>query len=191
MPTVRRRQRSARLLAASLLLAASAAFVAVAVVTASTAILIASSITAVVVGVVAARIVANEVMATRRAWYQDRAVQAQAYRDMTVDRTRENMEFVAAVNDTLAETTKRIVELNGTLRLAEARAEESDAKRADLEREVERARSDAEVPDLSSMVLWEGAEMPTIVDLLGWESPTAREADDDSGDEEMPEAKEA
>ncbi|WP_370616503.1 hypothetical protein [Mumia sp. Pv 4-285] len=218
MPNVRRRQRSTRILAASLLLAASAVFVAVAVVAASQGVLIAAAITAVVAGAASARIVADEVMTTRREWYKDRAEQAQAYRDMTVDRTRENMQFVEAVNETLSITTKRIGELNGTLRLAEARAEESDALRKVLASEVESLRTAGETsesPAAAAMGLWEGADVPTIVDLLSWEAAAAvraqaadeaasegddadastgdaeKSGDDSAAEDDLPEAKEA
>ncbi|MBW9204476.1 hypothetical protein KV102_04740 [Mumia sp. zg.B53] len=195
----RRRQRSTRILVASMFLTASAAFVAVAVVTASQGTLIAAAITAVVVGAVAARVVADEVMETRREWFKDRAEQAQAYRDITIDRTRENMEFVEAVNETLSITTKRIAELNGTLRLAEARTEETDAQRKLLQREVEALRGELEEPAPSTMTLWDGADVPTIVDLLSWEATAAARAQaaDDAehvapADEAtLPEAKEA
>ena len=128
------------------------------------------------------------------------AEQAQAYRDITIDRTRENMEFVEAVNETLSITTKRIAELNGTLRLAEARTEETDAQRNLLQREVEALRGELEDPAPSTMTLWDGADVPTIVDLLSWEATAAARAQ--AGDEAageaasadeatLPEAKEA
>ncbi|MFD1824908.1 MULTISPECIES: hypothetical protein [Mumia] len=206
MSNDRRRQRSVRILAASLMLAASAVFVAVAVVSASQGVLVAASVTAVIVGVAAARVIADEVLTTRRAWFKDRAEQAQAYRDISVDRTRENMEFIEAVNETLSITTRRITELNGTLRLAEARADESDARREELQREVETLRTDGDDEAApSTMTLWDGADVPTIVDLLSWEATAAARAqaadeaadavaeDKDAKDavEELPEAKEA
>jgi hypothetical protein len=154
----------------------------------------------------AARMIADEVLTTRRAWFKDRAEQAQAYRDVTVDRTRENMEFIEAVNETLSITTRRITELNGTLRLAEARADESESRRAKLQREIESLRSEVDEPAPSTMTLWDGADVPTIVDLLSWEATAAARAqaaeeasetvaeDADSEDaaaETLPEAKEA
>jgi hypothetical protein len=206
MSNDRRRQRSVRILAASIMLAASAVFVAVAVATASRGVLVTASVTAVVVGMAAARMIADEVLTTRRAWFKDRAEQAQAYRDVTVDRTRENMEFIEAVNETLSITTRRITELNGTLRLAEARADESESRRAKLQREIESLRSEVDEPAPSTMTLWDGADVPTIVDLLSWEATAAARAqaaeeasetvaeDADSEDaaaETLPEAKEA
>ena len=197
MPNDRRRQRSVRTLAASLLLVASAVFVAVAVLAASQRVLVAAAITAVVAGAAAARVIADEVMVTRREWYRDRAEQAQAYRDLTVDRTRENMNFVEAVNETLSITTKRITELNGTLRLAEARAEESDTQRRLMQREVEALRGELDGVAPSTMTLWDGADVPTIVDLLSWEAGAearAQAADENNPADEteaLSEAKEA
>ena len=65
-----------------------------------------------------------------------------------------------------------------------------------MQREVESLRGEADAQASSAMTIWDGADVPTIVDLLSWEAGAAARAhaaDEaaEAADDALPEAKEA
>lgn len=180
MSNERRRQRSVRIVAAVLVLLAAAVLVTVAVVVASQALLVVAALGALLAGCVAARIVNNELAQTRREWARDRAQQAKAYEDILAARTREQARFAADMSKRVADRDSRIVELKGTVRLADARADEA-GRRVNLEK-----KRNAELQDRVASLLTEkealvdraaleaeSAEASTIVDLMRWEQDSS------------------
>lgn len=180
MPNERRRQRSTRIVVASILLVAASLLVTSAVVIASQLLLIVAALAALVAGFAAARIISNELAHTRREWARDRAQQAKAYQGVLAERTREQARFAAQMSDRIAERDTTITELNGTLRLAERRADLADKKvhvekrrNARLQERVDTLLTEQEQIAAESSITWDGTDVPTIVDLLKWEQSTA------------------
>src|SRR5918992_2132395 len=92
---VRRRQRSARAIVASLLLAAGVLTVVGAVLSGSWPLLTVGAVSGVALGALATRIAYLEVLQSRREAAADRAELAQEYRTLTEARTEENALFAA------------------------------------------------------------------------------------------------
>lgn len=138
----RRRQRSARVLVACVLLALAVVAVAGAAAAGGSGPLLGAAVLAVLLGATATRITHSELADSRREAAQDRAEQAQAYRDLTADRVAEQQHYVRRTTATLEghrSTISGLVE-----ELAGARTEVAEAQLA-VEREHERAeRAEAE-----------------------------------------------
>ncbi|GAA0982083.1 Chromosome partition protein Smc [Nocardioides aquaticus] len=138
----RRRQRSARVLVACVLLALAVVAVVGAAVVGGSGPLLGAAVLAVLLGATATRITHSELADSRRDAAQDRAEQAQAYRDLTADRVAEQQHYVRRTTATLEghrSTISGLVE-----ELAGARTEVAEARLA-VEREHDRAdRAEAE-----------------------------------------------
>lgn len=93
----RRRQRSTRLTVAVALLVTAALVVTGAALSGLWLPVTVAAGLAVVLGAAATRITHSELAESRREAARDRAAQAQAYRDLTVERTAEHAEYVAAL----------------------------------------------------------------------------------------------
>ncbi len=140
--TARRRQRSARVLVACVLLALAVVAVAGAAVVGGSGPLLGAAVLAVLLGATATRITYSELADSRREAAQDRAEQAQAYRDLTADRVAEQQHYVRRTTATLEGHRSTISGLVADL--AGARTEVADAQLA-VEREHDRAdRAEAE-----------------------------------------------
>ncbi len=176
----RRLQRSVRVTTAVLLLAVATVLVAVSVATSTW--VSAAAVYALVTALVAARILWTEVRQTRRAWACDRADQAREFTEVMTRTRSEHAEFLDLLEARVRVRDRAIHELNGTLALAEARADSAEAR---VLREARRANDAQErLAALLSEVLGgpeehapsaedeTGADLPTVVDLLAWEERT-------------------
>jgi hypothetical protein len=163
---------------ASCLLAGAAAVV-VPTVLAGRGVAIAA-VSALLAGIVASRIVYAEVVQTRALASRDRAEQARAFEAAITRNLSEHAEFTTLMTGRLRQRDGTIRELQGTLRLAERRADDAESR---VRREARRAN---EAQHRLSVLLDEVAahqaaiqadaaateelsELPTIVDLLAWE----------------------
>lgn len=179
MSKSRRRQRSVRIVVATSLLAVAALAVVPSAIAANVAMLIPSSLFAVVAGFCALRIMRNEILQTRRDWAADRAAQAQSYQELATVRQAEHDSFATAMTQRLTDREKTIVSLRGTLKLSERRAD--DAERRAREQAERAGKLQSTVEELSAeqdatidaLATWDGADLPTIVDLMSWEQNTA------------------
>ncbi|UPK74709.1 hypothetical protein MU582_20095 [Nocardioidaceae bacterium SCSIO 66511] len=179
MSKSRRRQRSVRIVVATSLLVVAALAVVPSAIAANVAMLIPSSLFAVLAGFCALRIMRNEILQTRRDWAADRAAQAQSYQELAVIRQAEHDTFATAMTERLADRDQTIVTLRGTLKLSERRAD--DAERRAREQAERAAELQSSVEDMTAeqaasvdaLATWDGADLPTIVDLMSWEQTTA------------------
>lgn len=130
----RRVQRSVRVTVAVGLVALGALGVAVSVLTATA--VPAAAVVAAVTGVAAARIMHTEVVQTRRYYAREKAVQAQSFGAAIAHTQAGHIEFTRHMSARLADKDLVISQLTGTVRLAEARADEAEAR---VRREARRA----------------------------------------------------
>lgn len=134
----RRRQRSTRVTVAVAAIVLAGVLVLGAVASGSSVLVVAAAIASVVLGAGAVRITYSELLQTRRDAAEDRARQAQAYRDITARRTAENMTFAEKLRAQIVDRQEVIghleVELSKALeRAATATLKMSgEARRADL-----------------------------------------------------------
>ncbi|MBU1801700.1 hypothetical protein [Nocardioides sp.] len=186
----RRRQRSTRLLTASLLILGAGVVVAAAALTGSLVLTVLAGIAATALGAAAVRITYAEVVDSRRDAGRDRAEQAQAYRRLAEERQAEQAIYVA-------ETSGRITRHQATIsrleeRLSEAAAELAQARR-DLDSErngtrrltaerdrLSRSRDDAE--ERAALAIVRVAELEQELDVVisewraGQGAPTRKHA---------------
>lgn len=134
----RRRQRSIRLtVAVALLMIAALVVIGAALSGAWLPVTVAAGL-AVVLGAVATRITHSELAESRREAARDRAVQAQGYRELTVERTAEHGVYVASMQARIAEYEVAIEVLEATVTTAHERVGvatlklNSEARRADV-----------------------------------------------------------
>ena len=137
-PKARRRQRSTRLTVAVVLVTAAAALVLGALVLQSSLVLSVAAVAAVALGAAATRITHAELMQSRRDANQDRAAQAQAYRDLAAERADENAVHVTTLVGRVEQRETALRQLEEALVGAQRRAAEAtrkrnaEARRADL-----------------------------------------------------------
>jgi hypothetical protein len=130
-------------------------------------------------GLGAVRIMYLEVAETRLAHAEERARQAREFGRTVAVTHAEHAMFVASMERRLGFKDRAIKELSGTVRLAEARADEAETR---ARRETRRANeAQARLADLLDEVLTQqpdelvaiddahDPDLPTIVDLLAWE----------------------
>lgn len=181
----RRLQRSVRLTVASSLLLLSAVIVAVAVAASSWGG--AAAVLSVIAGVVAVRMVYAEVVSTRRHAAIDRAAQARAFGADLARKRREHTAFTQAMTAKVEGQQRTIASLEGTIRLADKRADEAETR---VRREARRANeaqarlsslldevlmhrtlpvADANVTSAEEDELFDQTDLPTIINLLAWE----------------------
>lgn len=186
----RRSHRRLRVTVAALLLASATAVTVPALMIRTTLLLSVAAVVSLVLGIIATRIVYTDMVNTRRETAAVRARQADAYRLLFAERARENVSFAEAMARRIVRREKTIGELEGTIRLAERRADiaEKTVKverlRADeatellsnLQRQLE--ISDPELVD--ELAVWEGAELDTVIDLLHWEERVMARQDEAS-----------
>jgi protein phosphatase 1 regulatory subunit 37 len=177
MSASRRLQRSVRVSVAVGLLALAAVVVAAAVV--SSTWVSAAAVFSLLAGVTSSRIVYTEVTQTRRDNAIERAELARNFGHAMTKTHDEHQAFTTTMSTRLAAKDKTIVELNGTIRLAEMRADEAEIR---VKREAKRANEAQErlsvlldevltsqTEALQGVGIPEAADLPTIVDLLAWE----------------------
>src|SRR5690606_22025917 len=127
-PSARRRQRSTRVTVAVALLLLAATLVLGSVATGQSSLVILSALAAVVLGAASMRITYSELLQTRRDAAADRALQAQAYRDITARRAAENVAFANDMRSRIVEREEIIGHLEVELGKALERAATSTLK---------------------------------------------------------------
>ncbi len=185
MSVSRRNQRSVRVSVAVLLLVAAAAVVVFAVSTSTYTG--AAAVVSLLLGVTAARLVYTEVTHTRRAAARERAALARDFGDAMTKTNTEHAAFTATMTQRIARRDSAIIELSGSIHLAEQRAAvaeneaQLEGKRAAEAEERLSAMFEELLVDesenpffaddaaLAGVGIPEAAELPTIVDLLAWE----------------------
>ncbi len=136
--SARRRQRSTRLVTASVLVVSAAAFVFVSLLFATTLLVGVAAVGSVVLGAAATKIVHSELLAARRAAAADRSAQAKAYAQITKERAAESVQFAQTMGSRIEERETTISELEQELGHAQRQAAEatrikfSEARRANV-----------------------------------------------------------
>lgn len=139
----------------------------------------AAAVLSLLAGATSSRIIYTEVTQTRRETAHERAELAREFGSAMTKSHDEHMAFTKAMSKKLSARDKTIVELNGTIRLAEKRADEAEVR---VKREAKRANEAQErlsvlldevlvqqSEALAGVGVPEAADLPTIVDLLAWE----------------------
>lgn len=185
----RRIPRSRRALGAVALLVTSVVVAIVGLVVGSVPALVAATLYAVVTGVIAARLLSNEVAQLRRDWARDRAQLADSNRNVAVARSREHIAFAEQMGQRVSLRDSQIATLRDALVTAEiemAQARErvsaERARRAALEADVDSAQSDLESARVDllrandALAASESAELQVRAELLAWEEAAAEQA---------------
>jgi hypothetical protein len=137
-PQARRRQRSTRLVVAAALVLTASVVVLGAVLSASFTLVSVAAVLAVALGAAAVRITQSELVRTRREAAADRARQAQDYRRITDQRSREHRDYVDAMGGRLGRAERAVIQLESAVVGSQSRAAESmrklniEARRAEL-----------------------------------------------------------
>src|SRR3990170_6929487 len=137
-PTARRRQRSTRLTVAVFLLTCAAVLVTASFLGDLAWFQAFAAASSVVLGAAATRITHTELAQSRREAARDRAEQAQAYRELTEQRTAEHLEFSRTMEARADQQELALTELESALGEAQKRAAEAtrkfnaEARRAEL-----------------------------------------------------------
>lgn len=185
----RRIPRSRRALGAVALLVTSVIVALIGIVVGSTPALVAATIYAVVTGVIAARLLSNEVAQMRRDWAHDRAQLADSNRTAAVARSREHIAFAEQMGQRVSLRDSQISTLRDALvtaeiEMAQAREKVSAerARSAALESDVDSAQSDLESARVDlrhaseALAASESAEIQVRAELLAWEEAAAEQA---------------
>ncbi|VXB09891.1 hypothetical protein [Aeromicrobium sp. 9AM] len=182
MASTRRNPRSRRALGATGLLI-TAVLVAIAGIVVSTVpVLIAATTYAVLTGVIAARLLSNELAERRRTWSLERSVMVDDNRRAAVARSREHIEFANHMSSKIMLREAQLDELRDSLVTAEIdlakvreRVSEERARSKALEADTEAAKSDLESAQfdlaraLDALAESESAELDARAQLLAWE----------------------
>jgi hypothetical protein len=184
----RRTPRSRRALGAVALLASSLLVAAIGIVVSSVPVLVVATTYAVVTGVIAARLLSNELAQLRRDWARDRAELADSNRKVAVARSKEHITFAEQMGQRVSLRDSQIAILRDALVTAEiemAQARErvsaERARRAALEADANSAASDLESArnDLrqaqDALTASESAELQVRAELLAWEEAASEE----------------
>lgn len=180
----RRTQRSVRLTVASTLLLFAGAVVGAAVATSTW--VSGAAVFALLMGTVSGRVLYAEVVLTRRLAAIDRAAQARAFGRELASRQREHSALTQTMTARVQAQQRTIIGLEGTVRLADKRADEAesrsrrDGRRANeaqerwssLVDEVLMRRTttvDAGSDQAAEDQLFHSSDFSTVVDLLAWE----------------------
>lgn len=184
---IRRRQRSVRIVVATILIGLATLGALPALIAQSALWLSVALVATLLCGWAAIRILCTEVLQARREGAAGLARQAVDHGVLSAERARENIEFSMTMSKRVKDRDRSIRELEGTIRLAEKRATVAEIKvkfetgRADeavqrlnaLQDELTAAdaRHAAEVRDEQSPA-WDDQDMSTVVDLMNWEERT-------------------
>ena len=109
----------------------------------------------------------------------DRLAQAQSFTETFVSRAAEHTAYATRVGADLTALRRQVRELEGTLRLAEARGDEAEHRlrqeRGQLLRaeirviELEVALERRQCDQIDELAAWPSDDVDTVVDLLNWE----------------------
>ncbi|MCW2831423.1 MAG: hypothetical protein JWP31_2115 [Aeromicrobium sp.] len=184
----RRIPRSRRALGASGLLVTAVLAVVVGVVVATVPVLMTAGLYAAVTGVVAGRLLFDEIAQVRRDWAHDRAQLADSNRQVAIVRSREHIAFAEQMGQRVSLRDSQIATLRDALVTAEielARARERvSAERA--RHEALKAEADSAASDLASarldlrhaqdaLAATESAEVQVRAELLAWQEAATAE----------------
>ena len=184
----RKIQRSVRVTVAATVVVLAVCGVAAALLT-STGISVAAGAAA-LIGIVATRMMYTEIIQTRREHALDRAAQSKSFAEALAFKQSEHTAYVIGMSSRLTERDLTISQLHGTIRLAEARADDAEdrvrreSRRANeaqtrlsaLLDEVLAAQAAEVAPDAVDDIMTID-DLPTIVDLLAWEERQGQPAD--------------
>ena len=161
----------------------------VGIVVATVPVLVAATLYAVVVGVVAARLLSDELAQMRRDWARDRAELADGNRTAAVARSREHIAFAEQMGQRVSLRDAQIATLRDAIvtaeiELAQARERVSAerARSAALESDASAAQSDLESARVDlrrasdALAASESAELQVRAELLAWEEAASEEA---------------
>jgi len=190
----RRIQRSVRVTVAGALMGGTAVAVGAAVV--SSVMVGLAAVLAVVAGTAASRILYGEVVQTRWEAARQRAGEARSFQAAMDKNHTDHRAYSAMMAGRLSDRDRTIGELGGTLRLLERRADDAEARvrrearRADeaqdrlaavLDEVLGTADADIEAANAGADPEDERTDLPTIVDLLGWDAKATGERSSDEG----------
>ena len=172
---------------AVVLVSTAAVLTLVAVLSGSLGFVSTAAVLAVVLGGAAARITHSELLQSRRDHARDRAEQARAYHDLTVERSIEHAAFCSAMETRLSTSEQVILELEGAVTTTQRRAAEAtrrlhqETKRADVAEaeNVRLGKALEESEDRAAEAIVRVAELEQDVDVLraevaAWESAPLR-----------------
>lgn len=125
----------------------------------------AAAVAGLLTGCLAARLVHDELVLTRREAAHDRARQAAAYRQLAARSAVDHARFVAATSRQAEQREARLDRVRGALRIALRRAEAA-RKRAD----GLQARVDSLEESLDTIL-----ESPSVAELVGWDRRAAEQ----------------
>jgi hypothetical protein len=184
----RRIPRSRRAVGAVALLISSVLVALVGIVASNVPVLVAATVYAVVTGVIAARLLSNELAQLRRDWARDRAELADSNRKTAVARSQEHIAFADQMGQRVSLRDAQIATLRDAIvtaeiELAQARERVSAerGRRAALEADASSAQSDLESArtDLlqaqDALAASESAELQVRAELLAWEEAATEE----------------
>ncbi len=188
MASSRRIPRSRRAVGAAGLLISAALVAAAGIVVSTVPVLIAATLYAVLAGVVAARLLTNELAERRRLWAVERSAIVDDNRRASVTRSREHIEFANQMGSRIRLRDAQLVELRDSLVTAEIelarsreRVSEERARSEALRADAESAQSDLESAQfdlaraLDALAESESAEMDARAQVLAWEEAASEE----------------
>jgi hypothetical protein len=185
----RRIPRSRRAVGAVALLLTAVVVALAGIIVSTVPVLVAATLYAVVMGVVAARLLSDEIAQLRRDWARDRAQLADGNRTAAVARSREHIAFAEQMGQRVSLREAQIATLRDAIVTAEielAQARErvyaERARSAALEADVDSAQSDLDSARVDlrrasdALAASESAEMQVRAELLAWEEAASEEA---------------
>jgi chromosome segregation ATPase len=188
MVSNRRSSRSRRALAAAALLVSAVLVAIVGILVSTVPVLVGATAYAVVTGIVAARLLSNDLAQMRRDWAGDRAKLADEHRLAAVTRSREQAAYATQMGSRIRLREAQLSTLRDSLVTAEidlARSRERlSAERARseaLESDLDSARSDLESARVDlrqasdALATSETAELQARAELLAWEEASSEE----------------
>jgi len=193
MTVNRRRSHGARVTIAVTLLALTGLLLVPALAVGERLMLASAAVAGWLAGVVAARLLSDEHVRTRREAAHDRAVQARLYAEAFAARAHEHDVFVTTMTGRVAARDTEIARLSAELQSAGARLEDARSRLRDESARAESlqvvvTRLEARVAELSddldeqktlaseSLTFWYGRHDPAVEELLDWEERAAARA---------------
>lgn len=188
MASTRRIPRSRRAVGAAGLLISAVLVAAAGIIVSTVPVLIAATTYAVLTGVIAARMLSNELADRRREWALERAVIIDDNRRASVARSREHIQFANQMGSRIRLRDAQLAELRDSLVTAEIdlarsreRVSEERARSVALQSDAESAKSDLESAQfdlaraLDALAESESAELDARAQVLAWEEAASEE----------------
>ena len=188
MASTRRIPRSRRAVGAAGLLISAVLVAAAGIIVSTVPVLIGATTYAVLTGVIAARMLSNELADRRREWALERAVIIDDNRRASVARSREHIQFANQMGSRIRLRDAQLAELRDSLVTAEIdlarsreRVSEERARSVALQSDAESAKSDLESAQfdlaraLDALAESESAELDARAQVLAWEEAASEE----------------